>query len=203
MKIGYARVSTEDQKLDLQRDALLKEGVEQEFLFEEKKSGKDTKRPALQEALKYLRKGDVLVVWKLDRLSRSLKDLIELSEKLHSRGVDLVSIQDKIDTTSAMGNFLFHLLGALAELERAMISERTKAGLAAAKKRGRMGGRKPKLKDKDIKAGLDLLKYQHWNVSQLCTFLKVGRNTWYRSENRYLLAQEEKLQKARAKARTA
>ena len=198
MKIGYARVSTEDQKLDLQRDALLKEGVDPDFLFEEKKSGKDTNRPALQECLKYLRKGYVLVVWKLDRLSRSLKDLIELSEKLHARDVDLVSIQDAIDTTSAMGKFLFHLLGALAELERAMISERTKAGLAVAKKRGRMGGRKPKLKDKDIKAGIDLLQVRGWSVSQLCKFLNVGRNTWYRSEKRYLLAQEKKLEKARA-----
>ena len=151
MLIGYARVSTDDQNLDLQRDALAKAGVEPDYLFEEQNAAATTEnRPELQQCLRILRKGDVLVIWRLDRLGRSLKELIELSEKLRDRGVELRSLQDSIDTTTSTGKFMFHMLGALAEFERNLISERTKAGLAAARARGRRGGRKAKLSDKQV-----------------------------------------------------
>jgi DNA invertase Pin-like site-specific DNA recombinase len=139
MKIGYARVSTEDQLLDLQIEALRQAGCER--IFKEKKSGTLTRRPALNSALSALREGDVLVVWKLDRLGRSLQDLIKTLGKLERRGIGFWSISDQIDTQTPAGKLVFHITGAVAEFERALISERTKAGMQAAQRRGRTLGR--------------------------------------------------------------
>lgn len=147
MKFGYARVSTQDQSLSLQLDALDRHGVDE--TFEEKESGKRKNRPQLEELLKVLRKGDTVVVYKLDRISRSTKHLIELMEQFEAKGIHFASIQDKIDTTTAMGRFFFRMLASIAELERDIISERTKDGLVAARSRGRNGGR-PKVESKKL-----------------------------------------------------
>lgn len=145
MKIGYARVSTEDQNLDLQNDALKE--AKCDHIFEEKISGKIKDRPALDEAPNFMRKGDTLVVWKLDRLGRSLKHLIEIINRLMDNGMYFKSLQEKIDTTSTSGKLIFHIFATLAEFEREIISERTKAGLKAARARGRFGGRPKKLNE--------------------------------------------------------
>ncbi len=141
--IGYARVSTEDQKLDLQTDALGREGVAANRIYSDKASGgPGVNRPGFAAAMKACRKGDTLVVWKLDRLGRSLIEVLEVCQRLERKGAGLRVITDKIDTTTAMGRFVLHILAALGEMERGLIVERTKAGLAAAKARGRVGGRK-------------------------------------------------------------
>lgn len=141
--IGYARVSTEDQRLDLQTDALRKAGVDPGRLYSDKASGgPGAKRPGFAAAMKACRAGDVLVVWKLDRLGRSLLEVLEVCQRLEKKGAGLRVLTDKIDTSTAMGRFVLHILAALAEMERGLIVERTKAGLAAAKARGRVGGRK-------------------------------------------------------------
>ena len=139
MRIGYARISTTTQSYDLQVDALMKAGCEK--VFQESASGRKADRPELQKLLTYARKGDVIIVWKLDRLGRSLIDLIKVVKLLQEKEVELVSIRDMIDTTTPVGKFTFHLMAALAEFESDLISERTKAGLASAKARGRNGGR--------------------------------------------------------------
>ena len=140
MKIGYARVSTYEQNLDLQIDDLKKNGCEK--IYEEKVSGSKADRPILQDMLKNLRNGDILVVWKLDRLGRSLKDLLEIVSGLQNRGVELVSLKESIDTTSSTGKLIFSIFGALAEYEKDIIRERTMAGLNSARARGIVGGRK-------------------------------------------------------------
>ncbi|WP_196363154.1 recombinase family protein, partial [Pseudomonas savastanoi] len=139
MKIGYARVSTRDQNLDLQLDALNRAGCER--IYQDVASGSKTARPALDELLGQVRAGDVLVIWKLDRMGRSLKHLVELVGNLIERKVGLLSLNDPIDTTSAQGRLVFNLFASLAEFERELIRERTQAGLSAARARGRMGGR--------------------------------------------------------------
>ena len=148
MIIGYARVSTHDQNLDSQLDALQKADCEQ--IFQEKITGKIKDRPELISCLKALRKGDVLIVWKLDRLARSLKDLVEIITDLNQREIGFKSLTEAIDTTSATGRLVFHIFGALAEFEHSLIRERTIAGLDAARARGRKGGRKPSMSEKDI-----------------------------------------------------
>ncbi|HFP8699706.1 TPA: recombinase family protein [Raoultella planticola] len=140
MLIGYARVSTVDQNLDLQKNALLR--AECELIFEDTASGKNAKRPGLRRAIRQLRPGDSLVVWKLDRLGRSVRDLITLVSELQERGIHFRSLTDSIDTSTAAGRFFFHVMSALAEMERELIVERTRAGLAAARKQGRIGGRR-------------------------------------------------------------
>jgi DNA invertase Pin-like site-specific DNA recombinase len=140
MLIGYARVSTDEQSLDLQRDALTHAGCER--IFEDKASGARTAREGLSEALSHLRAGDTLAVWKLDRLGRSVKGLVDLVEDLAKRGIGFKSITDSIDTSTPAGRFFFHVMASLAQMERELIIERTRAGLAAAKKKGRTGGRK-------------------------------------------------------------
>lgn len=158
-KIGYARVSTCDQNLDAQIDELESQGCSKSNIYQEKASGAKTDRPILKECLAYLRKGDVLVVTKLDRLARSLKDLIEIVEKLDKEmGVGFISVNDKIDTSTPQGKFFFHVFGAVAEFERDLIRERTNAGLKAAKARGRIGGRKRKMTPAKIEAAKELLK---------------------------------------------
>jgi DNA invertase Pin-like site-specific DNA recombinase len=148
MRIGYARVSTDDQTLDLQRDALKRAKCRQ--IYEEHASGKTALRPELEACLKSLRKGDTLVVWRLDRLGRSLGDLIHLTTDLRSRGVNLESLTEKIETGSSAGKLIFQVFASLAEFERNLIRERTLAGLKAARARGRNGGRPRKLRTKDI-----------------------------------------------------
>ena len=137
MLIGYARVSTDDQTLDLQRDALSAAGCER--IFEDKAGGAKADRPGLKEAFGQLRRGDILVVWRLDRLGRSLKDLIARAEELHEQGIGLRSLQESIDTDSSSGQLIFHIFGALAQFERNLIRERTQAGLTAARARGGLG----------------------------------------------------------------
>lgn len=143
MQIGYVRVSTNEQNTALQRDALERSGCE--LIFEDKMSGKISDRPGLKKLLKTLSPGDTLVVWKLDRLGRSMRHLVVLVEELRQRAVNFRSLTDSIDTSTSMGRFFFHIMGALAEMERELIVERTRAGLAAARAQGRIGGRRPKL----------------------------------------------------------
>ena len=143
MLIGYARVSTGDQNLDLQKNALIR--AECELIFDDMASGKNAKRPGLKRAMRRLKPGDTLIVWKLDRLGRSVRDLITLVSDLQARGVHFRSLTDSIDTSTAAGRFFFHVMSALAEMERELIVERTLAGLAAARAQGRIGGRRPKM----------------------------------------------------------
>src|SRR6195952_5029549 len=154
--VGYARVSTLDQKPELQANALKNAGCHK--LFTEYASGAKEDRPQLRAALDYMREGDTLVVWKLDRLARSMKQLIEAVDQLKSRGIGFRSLTEAIDTTTAAGELFFHIFGALAQFERSIIRERTNAGLKAALARGRKGGRRPKVKPDDIGAALALLR---------------------------------------------
>ena len=148
MLIGYARVSTDDQDTRLQTDALEKAGCNR--IFREKASGAKTDRPELARLIDTVRKGDVVIVWKLDRLGRSLPHLIELVAGLEGRGIGMRSLTDNIDTTTASGRMFFHMMGALAQFERDLIRERTLAGLVAARAQGRLGGRPPSLSPEDI-----------------------------------------------------
>ncbi len=178
MNLGYARVSTLDQHLELQEDALAKAGCEK--IFRDVASGAVDSRKGLSEAIEFARRGDTLVVWKLDRLGRSLKHLIETVNLLKERGVGLMSLQEKIDTTTSGGKLIFHVFGALAEFERELIRERTNAGLKAARVRGRLGGRPPKLTSKQIEMGQRLLNDPEVSVAEVCRTLQVSRSTLYR-----------------------
>ena len=178
MKIGYARVSTQEQDLALQLDALVKEGCEK--IFQEKASGAQRDRPELKAALGYMRKGDTLVVWKIDRLARSLKQLIETIESFQDRGIGLKSMQDSIDTSSPSGKLVFHIFAALAEFERGVIRERTTAGLRAARERGRVGGRPPALSTKDLQVARAMLKDCDITVAAVARRLNVAASTLYR-----------------------
>lgn len=177
-KIGYARVSTDDQNLHLQRDALAAAGCE--IIYEDKASGKNAARPEFDNCLKALRPGDTLVVWRLDRLGRSLADLVNVVTYLvDERRIGFLSLQEQIETNSASGKLVFHVFAALAEFERNLISERTKAGLEAARARGRLGGRKPKLQKKDIREIRALLKDGSIPVSDVARRYGVSRTTIY------------------------
>jgi DNA invertase Pin-like site-specific DNA recombinase len=185
MRIGYGRVSTRDQHVDAQRDALHAAGCEPVFI--DKASGKLARRPGLDKALLSAnRSGDQLVVTKLDRLGRSLEHLIELSKLLESRGVDLVVLDQGIDTSTAVGKMFFHILGAIAEFEHALMSERTMDGLAAARARGRTGGQKPKLGPRQVRLAREMYdetgedgKRRH-TVAQIAAEFGVSRPTIYR-----------------------
>ena len=155
MLIGYARVSTQDQNLELQRDALNKAGCKK--IFEDKISGARADRPGLVMALEILREEDTLVVWKLDRLGRSVKQLVGLVSNLQKQGVQFKSLTDSIDTSTPSGRFFFHVMASLAEMERELIVERTHAGLETARKYGRKGGRKPKMTESKIESAKKLL----------------------------------------------
>lgn len=155
MLIGYARVSTTDQNLELQLSALTDAGCSR--IFEDRQSGSRVERPGLSQAMSHLRKGDTLVVWKLDRLGRSVKALVEWVDQLRERGVEFRSLTDAIDTGTPSGRFFFHVMASLAEMERELISERTKAGLDAARKLGRIGGRKRQMTDSKIQSAKKLL----------------------------------------------
>jgi DNA invertase Pin-like site-specific DNA recombinase len=178
MLVGYARVSTQDQNPALQLDALKAAGCEKVFV--EKASGAQRDRPELLAALDYLRAGDSLVVWKLDRLARSLKQLIETVELLESRSIGLRSLTEAIDTTTAGGKLVFHVFGALAEFERSIIRERTKAGLDAARARGKKGGRPPALVAKDLAAAKAMLSDPEITMEEVAKRLKVAPSTLYR-----------------------
>jgi len=175
MIVGYARVSTQDQSLDLQNDALRTAGCEE--IFSEKITGKQRERPELQNCLRMLRKSDVLVVWKLDRLARSLKDLVELITELEAKQVGFRSITEAIDTTTAGGKLVFHIFGALAEFEHNLIRERTLAGLAAARARGRKGGRKPSMSSSDIQKAAAMLSDPKITKTEVAQHFGVSRMT--------------------------
>jgi len=177
MKIGYARVSTHEQNLDLQIDALKKEGCEK--IFEEKVSGSKTDRPELTELIKYIRPGDILVIWKLDRLGRSLKHLIDLVSELQENGIGLKSLKESIDTSTASGKLIFSIFGALAEFERDIIIERTLAGLAAARARGRLGGRRKSLNDKEVEMLKMLSKDRNVPIKDICKRFNISRASYY------------------------
>lgn len=175
MRIGYARVSTQDQRPELQLDALAAASCEQ--VFQEKASGKDRERPELETCLKVLRKGDTLVVWRLDRLGRSLKDLVDVVHALQERGIGFLSLTESIDTTSAGGKLIFHVFAALAEFERNLIRERTVAGLAAARARGRKGGRKTKMPKADVRKAAAMLLDPMMTKTEVARHFGISRVT--------------------------
>lgn len=177
MQIGYIRVSTNDQNTDLQRNALNCAGCE--LIFEDKISGTKSARPGLKKLLRTLSEGDTLVVWKLDRLGRSMKHLITLIEELREKGVNFRSLTDSIDTSTPMGRFFFHVMGASAEMERELIVERTLAGLAAARAQGRIGGRRPKLTKEQHEQIERLIKNGH-DRKQLAIIYDISISTIYR-----------------------
>ena len=179
MFIGYARISTTDQTLALQRDALERAGCDK--IFTDTASGSIADRKGLEDAISQLRPGDALVVWRLDRLGRSLRHLIETITALHNRGVGFKSLTEQIDTTTSGGKLIFHIFGALAEFERDIIRERTQAGLAAARARGRQGGR-PRLPGNARKVVLarKLYEEQQMSVKDICRDLNISRMTLYR-----------------------
>jgi len=178
MLVGYARVSTQDQNPALQLDALKALGCEKVFV--EKASGAQRDRPEMKAALDYMRSGDTLVVWKLDRLARSMKQLIETVEMLEGQGIGFRSLTEAIDTTTAGGKLVFHIFGALAEFERTIIRERTRAGLDAAKARGRRGGRPPKLTEKVLMVARAMLAEASITVEAAAKRLGVSPATLYR-----------------------
>lgn len=178
MFIGYARISTNDQSLRMQKDALLKAGCEE--IFTDTASGVKTARPGLNLAVSHLRKGDTLVVWRLDRLGRSLIHLIQTIRQLNEKGIGFKSLQESIDTTTSGGQLIFHIFGALAQFERELIKERTQAGLKAARARGRLGGRPVLLSKRDINK---LRKYYvkgDLSVKEICKLFSITKPTLYR-----------------------
>ena len=184
MLIGYARVSTNEQNLDLQRDALRKTGVSAKNIFTDTITGTKEERPGLAQALSHLREGDTLIVWRLDRLGRSLKHLIETVTALKQQGIAFKSLTENIDTSTATGQLVFHIFGALAEFERNLITERTMAGLEAARTRGRKGGR-PRLKSAAGKVAMAKKLYRNRTLSipEICKALNISKATLYRWVN--------------------
>lgn len=180
MKVGYARISTKDQSLDLQLDALKQAGCEK--VYQDIASGAQSERRALIEMLNNLRKGDIVIIWKLDRLGRSLKHLVELVTTLMKKGVGLKSLNDPIDTTTAQGRLTFNIFASLAEFERELIRERTQAGLSAARARGRLGGRPkglPKKAEATAYAAETLYREGKLSVRQITEKLGIARGTLY------------------------
>lgn len=183
MLVGYARVSTPEQSLDLQKDALREAGCER--CYTDIASGAKAARPGLVEALEYLRSGDILVVWKLDRLGRSLSHLIEVVRGLQKEGIGFRALQEQVDTSSAGGKLVFHPFGALAEFERELIRERTQAGLQAARARGRVGGRRKRMTLEQIRQASSLLANPECSVAGICRTFGVHRATLYRNVRAY------------------
>lgn len=182
-KIGYIRTSTRDQNLDLQRDALKEAGCTR--IYEDQVSGTKKDRPGLTQALDYLRPGDVLVVWRLDRLGRSLKHLIEVVNDLEEKNIGFCSLKESIDTTSSTGRLIFHLFGSLAQFEREIIKERCLAGMEAAKAKGKQGGRPMKMSKEQVTIAKALLNEEKYSIKEVCSKLGVGRTTLYRHLNVY------------------
>ena len=177
MLIGYARISTTEQNLDLQRDALKAAGCVK--IIEDTASGGKVQRSGLDRALELLRQGDTLVVWRLDRLGRTLRHLIELITELEGQGIGFRSLQEAIDTTSPGGTLVFHIFGALAEFERNLIRERTKAGLEAARARGRRGGRRHKLDTRKRALAVELYRGKRHTVMEICAMVGITKPTLY------------------------
>ena len=184
--IGYARVSTADQDLQLQLDALKEAGCDK--IFEDKASGARTKRPGLDACVTALKPGDTLVVWRLDRLGRSMPHLVSLVEELLGKGIGFRSLLDgAIDTTTASGELMFHIFSSLAQFERRLVQERTQAGLAAARARGRLGGRRPiRADDPRVVSAKRLHKDRGLSINEICKTLGISRPTFYR----YIALQE-------------
>ena len=180
--VGYARISTNGQELDLQLDALKKAGCKKDLIFTDKVSGAKAERPGLDACVKMLKKDDILIVWRLDRLGRSMPHLVDLVELLRQKGVGFRSICDgHIDTTTASGELIFNLFSSLAQFERRLIQERTKAGLSAARARGRVGGRKPIQSDcPKVKTAKKMSKDKSMSINDICSTLRVSRATLYR-----------------------
>jgi DNA invertase Pin-like site-specific DNA recombinase len=178
MLIGYARISTHEQTLNLQQDALTKAGRNK--IFTDTASGAKTERKGLEQALSYVRKGDTFVVWRLDRLGRSLPHLIATMTDLEERGIGFKSLTENIDTTTSGGKLIFHIFGALAEFERNLIRERTQAGLTAARARGKKGGRPKALTGRKLGIARDLYEKRH-PIADICRTLKISKATLYRS----------------------
>lgn len=178
MLIGYARVSTQDQNSNLQEDALKKAGCEKIII--DKISGTVADRPGLNQIKNMIRAGDTLVIWRLDRLGRSLKDLIEWVNYLDKEKVGLNSLQESINTTTVTGKLVFHIFASLAEFERNLIRERTQAGLAAARARGRLGGRPKSLDLKEQKVAVDLYNKKEMMVKEICTMMGISKPTLYK-----------------------
>lgn len=180
MKIGYARVSTKEQELELQLDALKNAGCEK--IYQEKITGTKKERPELQKMLEQLRYDDVIFIWKLDRLGRSLKDLVSLVNEIEEKGAGLKSLNDHIDTTTSHGKLIFHMFAALAEFERDIICERTNAGLKAARARGRKGGRPKGLSKKAQHTAIiaaSLYKKRELTIKEICEQLSISKMTFY------------------------
>lgn len=178
MLLGYARVSTDDQNLDLQHDALKKAGCEK--FYDDHMTGSKINRPGLEAAIEFAREGDIIVVWRLDRLSRSLKDLIEMVALLDEKKIGLRSLHESIDTSSSSGKLIFHIFGALAEFEHNLIRERTHAGLQAARARGRKGGRPKKLSDDKAQLAMQLYNNKNHSIQQICTLIGISKPTLYK-----------------------
>jgi len=178
MKIGYARVSTLEQNLDLQLDALKKEGCEK--IISDRISGSVAERDGLIKLREDLRKGDTLIVWRLDRLGRSLKDLIKWMEWFEENQISFKSLQESIDTSTSTGKLVFHIFGALSEFERNLIHERTRAGMEAARARGRQGGRPHKLIQNRRQLVVDLYKSKKHSIKQICEMVGISKPTLYK-----------------------
>ena len=178
MLIGYARISTQEQTLNLQLDALKKSGCEK--IFTDTASGSQAERKGLEEAVAFARAGDTIVVWRLDRLGRSLRHLIETITRLAERQIGFKSLTENIDTTTSGGKLIFHVFGALAEFERDIIKERTQAGLLAARARGRIGGRPKALTAKEIAIAKALYADPDKSIKDICQALRISKMTLYR-----------------------
>ena len=177
MKIGYARVSTADQHLYMQEDALKNAGCD--MIYHDVVSGSKADRPGLKDAFNHLREGDTLIVWKLDRLGRSLKHLVEITQSLSDLKIGFHSLQENIDTTTTGGKLFFHIFSALAEFERDLIRDRTKAGLKAARARGKKGGRPPLLSVKEVEKMLRYYNEGKNTVDEICKIFGIGRSCFY------------------------
>lgn len=176
MKIGYARVSKFDQSLDSQLDALKNIGCDE--IFTDKASGIKEDRPGLRDVFRFLREGDTLYIWKLDRLGRSFRHLLELSQEIENRKAHFISLQENIDTTTVTGKLIFHIFGALAEFDRGLLIERTRAGIKAAKARGRCGGRAKILVDKQVVRLVELY-HTGTKAAEICKIFNISRQSFY------------------------
>jgi DNA invertase Pin-like site-specific DNA recombinase len=176
-ELGYARVSTHEQNLDMQHDELRRTGVT--TIYNDKASGKTADRPELQQCLKALRDGDTLTVWRLDRLGRNLQDLVRIVSDLEARGVTFKSLKESIDTRGPAGKLVFHLFAALAQFERELLRERTLAGIASARARGRQGGRLPRLSPSQSRAAAAMMRGNEMSVAEISTHFGVSRSTLY------------------------
>jgi len=191
MKVGYARVSTADQHLRLQEDALKSAGCKE--IFHDIASGAKTMRPGLEDALAYLREGDTIVVWKLDRLGRSIQHLIQTVKDLNDKNIGLQSLRENIDTATSGGKLIFHIFSALAEFEKDLISERTKAGLKAARVRGKMGGRPPLLDNRQINRMIQMYDEGKNTVAEICKIYDISRPSFYNYLTRKKIQEAEKV----------